>query len=93
MHNITHLLWLGSVALLSIAMIMAIIAIFYYRSILLKAIIQEVISHLLMVFIALLALVKQQVVFIDVCLCFALIMFLGMVAYYQYLSNKETIDD
>lgn len=83
--------WLDNLAILFIiaAIVLAVIAIFKYQSIIIKLIVLEVITNLLMASCALWAYHENNVVYIDVCLTLALIMFLGSVAYFYFLSPKE----
>lgn len=60
----------------------------YFKSVLIKLIILEVLTHLIISSIALWSLVNNQSIFIDVCLPLALIMFLSIVAYYQFILSK-----
>ena len=76
--------------LLSIAGIISLVSIIKFKSFLIKLVILEVLTNLLMACIVLWALIYNRPVLIDACLTLTLIMFLGVVAYYQYLSGKES---
>ena len=75
--------------LILLAGMISLVSLIRFPSILIKLIIIEVLTNLLMASIALWALIYNQPIFIDICLPIALIMFLGMVAYYQFLFGKE----
>lgn len=79
----------AAIFLLIIASIIAIASLIRFSSILIKLVVLELLTNLLMAGIALWALINHQPVFIDICLTLALIMFLGVVAYYQFLFRKE----
>lgn len=64
------------------------IALIHFQSILIKLIILEVLSHLVMSSIALWSFFNKQPIFINICLPLALIMFLSIVAYYQFILFK-----
>ena len=88
-------IWIIYIAafLISLAGLISIISLIKFSSILIKLVIIEVLTNLLMASIALWSLIHQQPVFIDVCLPLALIMFLGVVAYYQFLFEKKEHHD
>ena len=69
--------------------ILAIASLIRFKSILIKLIIIEILTNLLMASIAVWALIYHQPILTDICITLALIMFLGVVAYYQYLLEKE----
>ncbi len=81
--------WLVNAAIFFVvlAFIISIASMIKFPSILIKLIVLEVITNLLMAGVALWALVNHQAIFIDICLTLALIMFLGIVAYYQFLAK------
>lgn len=70
--------------------VISLISLIRFSSILIKLIVIEVLTNLLMAGIALWALMYNQPIFIDICLPLALIMFLGMGSYYQFLLGEET---
>lgn len=78
-----------AIALLLIAGIISITSLIRFKSILIKLVIIEVLTNLLTAGIALWALIYKKSIFIDICLPLSLIMFLGVVAYYQYLLGKD----
>lgn len=73
--------------LLMTAFIITMAAMVRFKDVLIKLVILEVVTNLLMAAIGLWAYITQQTVLLDVCLSLALIMFLGIVAYYQFLKN------
>lgn len=69
--------------------LVSVISIMRTSTFLVKLVVIEVITNLLMAGIALWALLNNQPVFIDICLTTALIMFLGMVAYFQFILERS----
>ena len=90
MNSFSDLFLLVAVGEVFIAGVLAIVALCVFKSIYAKLVVVEVLTNLMLAVIALWALYTRQPLFIDVCIALALIMFLGVVAYYQYLSLKET---
>ena len=86
--------WLlySAIFLTLLAGIISIASLVRFSSILIKLVAIEVLTNLLIAGIALWALIHNQPIFTDICLTLALIMFLGVVAYYQFLFEKENID-
>lgn len=78
-----------AIILILLAGIISLVSLVRFPSILIKLVVMEVLTNLLMAIIALWALIFKQPVFIDACLALALIMFLGVVAYYQFLLGKQ----
>jgi multicomponent Na+:H+ antiporter subunit F len=79
----------SSAFFLALACVIAIVSAFRFSSILEKLVVLEVLTNLLLACIALWALFNRQFRFIDICLTLALMMFLGVVAYYQFLQDKD----
>ncbi len=84
-------IYLSALLILS-AGIITLLSLIKSSSILVKLVATEVITNLIMASIALWALLHNQPIFIDACLALALIMFLGVVAYYQLLLAREDGD-
>ncbi|MBB72185.1 MAG: cation:proton antiporter [Legionellales bacterium] len=81
-----------AISILALATLIALASLVKFDSVLLKLVALEVLTNILLAGVALWALVFAKPVFIDLCLTLALIMFLGVVAYFQHLSDddKET---
>lgn len=89
MHNLDiGIINIAIVALVS-ALLITVYSIIRFSSILIKLVALEVLTNLLMAGTSVWALINKQPVFIDVCITLALIMFLAIVAYYQFLIKKE----
>ena len=88
MHNIGIEILNIAISFLLIALFIILYSIVRFSSTLFKLVALEVLTNLLMAGIAIWALIKRQPIFIDVCLTLALIMFLAVVAYYQFLLKK-----
>lgn len=82
-----------SIVLLAMASLLTVAGLIRFSPILFKLITLEVLTNILMSSIAIWSLLTKQAVFIDVCLTLALIMFLSIVAYYQFLSLELKNDD
>lgn len=78
-----------SIFILVFTTCITIVALLYFKPILTKLIILEIFTHLIISSIALWSLANNQSIFIDVCLPLALIMFLSIVAYYQFILPKK----
>ena len=63
------------------------------RSIFVRLVILEVLANLLLAAIATWSYINKQVVFLDISVALALIMFLSTVAYYQFIIEKGGKDD
>ena len=78
-----------SILLIFLSSIIIIYSLIYYSSILIKLVALEVLTNILLASIALIGLIKNQPMVIDFCVILSIIMFLGVVSYYQYLYHKE----
>lgn len=92
MHNIELGLLNIAIGFSLLAFFIILYSIVRFSSILVKLVVLEMLTNLLMAGIAIWALITRQPIFIDVCLTLALIMFLAVVAYYQFLFKKERSD-
>lgn len=88
MHNINIIVIYIASGILSSAFLLLLFTMVKQQSVLSKLIVLEVITNLLMAAIALWALETRHIVYIDICLIIALMMFLCNVAYYQYLVPR-----
>lgn len=89
MHNLNIIVIYIAAIILSCAFVLLLFTMVKQRSILSKLVVLEVITNLLMAAIALWSLETRHIVYIDICLTIALMMFLGIVAYYQYLKMRD----
>lgn len=73
-----------AVTILLIALVILSFELFSQRQLAKKLVCLEILANLIIAAFALLAIVRNQAVIVDVCLAVALIMFLSNVAYCQY---------
>lgn len=88
MHELSTWIMYIAILLVIIACIIAISSLIKFSTILVKLLVLELLTNLLMASTMLWAVITHQPVFTDICLTLALIMFLGAVAFFYFLSYK-----
>ncbi len=87
--------WLVYIAssFILLALLISLISLIRFSSIFIRLVALEVLTNLFIAGVALWALTHRQPLFIDICLALALIMFLSVVAYYRFLSDRTSLND
>lgn len=88
MQIINTILYDTAAVFIALAVILAILSLIRFSYILIQLIILEVLTGLFIAIICLWALLTSQAILIDICLTLALVMFLGVVAFYRFLSTR-----
>ena len=88
-------IWLtyASFLFLVLALFISLFCLLRFSSIFIRLITLEVLTNIFIAGIAVWALAQRKPLFIDISLALALIMFLSVVAYYQFLHARRSIDD
>lgn len=92
MNELNNVIFSSAVFLILLAGLLMIISLIRFSSVLTKLVVLEVLTNLLLAGICLWALNVHQPVFIDICIPLSLVMFLGVVAYFQFLSRRGPND-
>ena len=89
MQIVSNALLYASIGIILLTLLLCSIKVFIHKNLFGKLIGLEVISNLVIVSIALLALWRQQVFYLNITLAIALIMFLGNVAYAKFMYARK----
>jgi len=92
MSDLNHLLNAISIFFIFLTGLLTIISLIRFSSILIKLVVLEILTNLMIAAICLWALTTRQPIFIDICIPLSLVMFLGVVAFYQFLLNRKSDD-